>query len=204
MNRPSDAGFEANVSAWNDAYLRSQYAAGPAAFQPAHWQVIDAEFSKRGLQPMDASEPVGPVPAATPWFLVSRLSGTTWPTNVDLPMTYVKFAVVVGALYAIAYAAGLVKALGDYFGYHLYPGDARFPVIELINAAWAALLAFALASRRPWGWYYAMVAMGLATMTFFVNGASSGVAALIWFGLMWLYLARRRRQFGLSSWPFVM
>jgi hypothetical protein len=30
------------------------------------------------------------------------------------------------------------------------------------------------------------------------------LTALIWYPLMWLYLARRRNQFGLSPWRSVM
>lgn len=207
MKPTGDAEFAADVAAWNDSYLRSQYAAGPAAFQSGRWEIIHAEFAKRGLQPAHEI-----LPAPTPWFFVSRLAGTRWPPNTDLPMTYLKFAVFVGALYAMINAAELVTAASDYFGYHVYPDEARsLFLIALMNTAWSALFPFALASRRPWGWHYAMFATGLVAMAsfvaFFPEGTpdlSRAFAALIWCALMWLYLARRRRQFGLSPWPMVM
>ena len=201
MKLTTEAKLAAEAATWTDSYLRSQYAAGPGGFQePRFWDVVRTEFERRGLPPEEPAASEEP----TPWFLVSRLAGTTWPSSLDLPMTYLKFGVFFGVLYAIVNAADFAKAISDYFGYHLYPDDARFPIVELVNTAWPALFALAFASRRPWAWYSVMFALAVGTIGFFAEDVSKGFAALIWSALMWLYLARRRRQFGLRPWPFVM
>jgi hypothetical protein len=208
MQPPGDAEFAANVAAWNHSYLRSEHAAGPSAFEDdRRWQIIDAELAKRGLSAESVASSLGTStsPAArSPWFLVSRLAGSRWSPSVDLPLAFLKVAVFVSGLYAAVQAVELIQVATEYFGYHLFPNDARFPWTHLLNTAWPALFALCLASRRPWGWYGAIATMTLRVLGWFGQGASLGTAALVWAVLIWLYLARRRRQFGLRPWPFVM
>ena len=143
-------------------------------------------------------------PAKSPWLIVSRLGGTRWPASVPLPTNYLKLIVITAALYAIVNGLELINALSDYFGYHLFPDDRRFPIVELLNAAWSPLFALAAASRGRWAWHCLVWGLLVVGVGYFVEDPVTGVSALLWLGAMWLYLARRRPRYGLPAWRSIM
>jgi len=148
-------------------------------------------------------------PDKSPWLIVSRLGGTRWPASVPLPTTYLTLIVITAALYAIVNGLELIDALSDYFANYsifrdgiLYP--RRFPVVELLNAAWSPLFALAAASRGRWAWHCLVWGLLVVCVGYFVEDPVTGVSALVWLGVMWLYLARLRPRYGLPAWRSIM
>ena len=192
----------------SDDELRSRYESGAQGFATVEvWSIVDAAFKNRfgsEVSPSDASVPPSvAVPSDTalsPWFVFERVAKRRWRSTDRLPTRYLTLMAVMAGLYTAVNAMALLAGLSDFFGYHLYPDEARAPWLELLNAAWSALFFVAASVRRPWAWFY-LVWASLAGTLF---DPLAAVAAVVWYPLLWLYLARRRSLFGLTPWPFVM
>jgi hypothetical protein len=187
-----------------DEELRSQHALGPEAFAtPEVWSVVESAFEDRF-----ASSPVAALtqPIATadsdkvalgPWFIVERLAGRRWPSSKGLPTLYLSFMAGMAGLWTIVSVLAVVAGWTEYFGYHLYPDHTQAHWLPFAGAIWSGLFFVAASTPRPWAWHY-LVWASLASCFF------RPLAAVVWYPFVWLYLARRRNQFGLAPWLFVM
>jgi hypothetical protein len=190
----------------SDDALRAEYANGPNAYANLEvWRIVEATFAARfgiGAAPTSqggaaAAAPVAP-PALSAWFLVDRVfRARRWPTDKELPTTYLSFMGVLAGLSALVHLGDFFSAWSSgVFGWHLFPEHIQLPWVQFVNVAYPATLCASSLSRRKPAWYclvwVPLVAVLSKPMVFLV------------YPFYWLYLARRRLGFGLAAWPSVM
>lgn len=86
------------------------------------------------------------------------------------------------------------------------PGSILLAMLQFTNAF---VLLLAIGLRQPWGWYYILLSQYALLLLGLLGRPTSErpavmLAELIYAVLISLYLARRRPQFRLEGWPFVM
>jgi hypothetical protein len=203
-----------------DEDLQAAYRHGPGGYRGDVWGIVESEYTRRFGPAGPASPQVVPeggsvapdqTPAkaikANPWFLFARLRGKRWPAELPLPTTYLRFLGGMAGVWTLINLLALVAGVVDYLGYHPNEGE-RLPLLEAASVAWSILIFVAAASKRPWAWYYLIWALVLASL---YTVLAVPIWSLVWllaalypYPLVWLYLARRRNQFGLSPWRSVM
>lgn len=209
MDPTERARLTAHYAGLTDQQLDRALAAGRDGYRDSDvWAIVQEQHQLRCLErpSLDsATRPFAdpPVPPASPWLMISRAQGSTWPLERPLPIAYLVFLAAIAGVYTLANAYWFVVGVVEYNGYHLYEGDRRAPLRELLNLAWSAAMLAAPLGRRPWAWYFLLIGPLAGTVVRLgqVFMWDRAIAAVVWLGLTFVYLARRRPRFGLTAWP---